>query len=216
MNPMSSLVLHINFPAHQPLAEVLACAQEIVDQAQYLDAHVSTSATGLSQAAAEMLADALELPLLPRPPATEEEQVNQLRQRITEAFTGNNHRELARHFGVSTQFIYSTLALRHREALARALEPEHLADAESAYEVRWASPANQLGNPLHFEAGLRVVETARAQGRLDQLQVVLAIRHAAPPTTTPVHSPVAPAPAPAGSPPGTPAPADSQPDPAGR
>lgn len=107
---MTSLVLHIEFPSHQPLAEILACAQEIVDQAEYLDARVSTSATGLSQAAAEMLADALEVPPLPNAPRTEEEMVNLMRQRIGKAFDGHNGSELAHYFGVSVPFVYASVA----------------------------------------------------------------------------------------------------------
>lgn len=212
MNPIPSLVLHIEFPSHQPLSEVLACAHEIVDQAQYLDAHVSTSATGFSQAAAEMLADALERPHPVYIGKSQEQQLAALRQHIAEAFTGNNHAELAAHFCVSPQFIYSALAYRQRAALAQALEQEHPAGAESAYEVPWASPANQLSCPQRFAAGIQVVKTAKALGCLDQLQVVLAIRRAAPPAGAPGHSQAGPATAPAESPLNTPTPADSQPD----
>ena len=126
---------------------------------------------------------------------------------ILAEFDGSNHCQLARHYRVSVQWVHRLVQQAQREALASALQ----ASGESSpAEVLWASPLLQLGRPNALAAALRAIETATAQGRLDQLVVALAFLPPEPATAH--HATGRPAPsAPAESQPGTPAHADSSP-----
>lgn len=140
---------------------------------------------------------------------TEQKRLSASDAAILAEFDGNNHMELAHKYHVSLQWVYRLVRQAQRETLAEALR----ASEESLpAEVIWVGQLLQLGSPSVLAAALRAIETATAQGRLNQLAVALVFL---PPETEAAHR-VASRPAPSGQAetrPDTPAPAGNAPHP---
>lgn len=128
------------------------------------------------------------------------------------AFTGHNHQELARQFGLAIADVYCIIRAHQYRQLARAIAEAPLPGADSSVEVLWECHAETLANPLQTEGLLRAVRMAIEQADPDRpldLQVVLVARRSPEPQAAQPNTPVPAEAAPAETPPGTPSRGDS-------
>lgn len=139
------------------------------------------------------------------------EEAAQVNAAILAEFNGCNHVALAHDYHVSIQWVYRLVRQAQREAEATA----RLASVQNADQVLWVAPVMTLDCRFWNQVVPPAVETAKAQGRLDQLALALISLRPEPLSAAPADNPPA-ATAPAETQPGTPAPAGNPPaDPSG-
>ncbi|WP_051916857.1 MULTISPECIES: Mor transcription activator family protein [unclassified Serratia (in: enterobacteria)] len=91
---------------------------------------------------------------------------------INQAFTGNNHMELARQFRVSINLIYHALHKNQQHRIQTAVQA-HQAGVENGTEVHWAIPVTQQALPDLIEVVLQAVKMATKRESQDSFHLAL-------------------------------------------